>query len=53
MKVQKTKLEIASLITQLEDMFLIYLENDIAGDNADRRNKLQAVIDIKKILRTK
>ena len=35
---------------ELQDVFNIYLENDIAGDNEDRRNKLQALTEINQII---
>lgn len=35
---------------ELKDLFDLYLECDIAGDNQDRRNKLEAVNHIQKLL---
>jgi hypothetical protein len=35
---------------QFLDIFLIYLESDIAGDNEDRRNKISCFTEINKIL---
>lgn len=37
------KNEAKILKKEIKDMFDIYLENDIAGDNHDRRSKLNAV----------
>ena len=55
LKMTKVKIEQKTvhkqfLKTQLQDLFRLYLECNIAGDNQDRREKLQAVIEIEKIL---
>lgn len=38
------------LSAQLKDLFSLYLETDVAGDNEDRRSKLHAVAEIELIL---
>ena len=38
------------LANQLQDVFNIYLDTDIAGDNSDRRNKLHAFTTVLKII---
>lgn len=38
---------------QLLDIFLIYLESDIAGDNEDRRKKLNCFSEINAMLKQK
>ena len=42
--------EIQKLKAELKDLFDLYIESDIAGDNQDRRNKLEAVNQIQKLL---
>ena len=49
-KIEQKKMHKQFLKTQLQDLFRLYLECNIAGDNQDRREKLQAVIEIEKIL---
>lgn len=37
---------------EINDMFEIYLESDIAGDNQDRKNKLNAIKIVNKVFST-
>lgn len=39
------------LRAQLKDLFRLYLEHDVAGDNEDRRSKLYAITEIEQILK--
>ena len=43
--------KIKSAVFHLKDLLEIYLDNDIAGDNEDRRNKLCAVRTMDAILK--
>lgn len=45
------KKEIASVVAEIHDLFLIYLDTDLAADNDERRNKVAAVEKVKEILR--
>ncbi|WP_341221033.1 hypothetical protein [Polaribacter atrinae] len=36
------KIDVTEIKEQLEDVFAIYLDTDIAGDNDDRRKKITA-----------
>jgi hypothetical protein len=44
------KEELLNAQTQVADLLDIYLDEDIAGDNEDRRKKLSAVKTIHKII---
>lgn len=44
------KEELLNAKTQISDLLDIYLDEDIAGDNEDRRKKLSAVKTVHKII---
>ena len=46
------KLELEGVNNEIKDLFEIYLDSDIAGDNQDRRNKLAAVKKVSSLLNT-
>ncbi len=48
LKIEKEDLIAAK--NEIIDLLEIYLDNDIAGDNEDRRNKLKSVKTVHKII---
>ena len=43
LQVNVNAFEAAEMVKEFNDLFEIYLDSDIAGDNDDRRNKLSAI----------
>ena len=48
--IQEKKNHRQYLKAQLQDLFRLYLDTAIAGDNKDRREKLYAIREIEQIL---
>lgn len=48
--IQEKKKHREYLKAQLQDLFRLYLHDDVAGDNEDRREKLYVITEIEEIL---